>query len=117
MIRAGFQIHLRLWCPRYQEFRPLELISLWKESDFNDHEQIGWEVFWHGDVDSISFDLSGRELEGTRHMNDVFHEVGCVVPADFAENLQNDYDQSGEVVSDFINEITRLRTERFGALR
>lgn len=116
MVFGGLQ--LRLWCPVFREYRTLEIVSLWEGTGLDDHDPTGWEVFWHGEVESISFDLAGREVNGERHMYDLFHDVGCVVPSTFAADLEHVYeDTQGEQVASLINEITRLRTERFGALR
>lgn len=115
MVYAGLQ--LRLWCPKFREFRTLEIVSFWEGTGLDDHDPTGWEVFWHGDVESTSFDLAGREVNGERHMHDLFHEVGCVAPSTFVSDLQGAYeDKHGEQVATLINEITRLRTEQFGAV-
>ncbi len=111
---AFLGLQLRLWCPKFREFRILEFVGLF---DKDDGAPIGWETFWHGDVESASFDMIGREIEGERHMHDLFHQVGCVVPSTFVSDLEYVYrDNQGEKVAGIINEVTRLRTEQFGAV-
>lgn len=112
---AFLGLQLRLWCPKFREFRTLEFVGLFDQIE---GAPIGWETFWHGDVDSTTFDMAGREIKGKRHMNDLFHEVGCVVPSTFITDLEYVYDdKQGEQVASLINELTRLRTEQFGAIK
>lgn len=111
---AFLGLQLRLWCPKFREFRTLEFVGLFDEIE---GAPIGWETFWHGDVESASFDMEGQEVRGERHMHDLFHEVGCVVPSTFTADLEGVYDDDqGEQVASLINELTRLRTEQFGAV-
>lgn len=80
-------LQLRIFVRAEERYRTLEVDDLWMEVGPNDHDQIGFQVFWHGEQDVREFDFTGVALDGGGSLIDLFHDVGCVVPSDFPQVL------------------------------